>query len=448
MCNQINNTFPSLQLIASYDVTRNAPQYTLSFNFKNAEDQILRHLKEAWDSLKEGASQLIGPNHIMLNLEKDLIKYYCCQSEKYKIYSVDLSYDKKENLLINNVKILFQSLAQKLGVPLNYIDWRGLQKKWEAKAFDIVWTKAIYSTNLKDVRPFTKITTLDLSKCRIKAIPSQLQHFKYLSVLILEFNEIKCIPNFLGKLPNLVTLQLRNNDITCISDSIGDCKKLQFLDLSHNKITSIPDSMIKLTELSELYLEDNKISKIPSFLLSLKKLELLALYRNPLFLHLNIRESKKDGLSLTREAHKIEFDLKIGLTRAAALNEYKCAGRYSNFIRLTLHAFSTDQHDAIKDAFNTHLESEEKDLIRKAFSLITQSFGNFKLLRDEHLWKDMHAYCEACVIVVTLKLKNLSPDEIEFISILMEKMEEPDPSSNILLLSDVMEELGRYDLTE
>lgn len=102
------------------------------------------------------------------------------------------------------------------------------------------------------------VECLDLSKDRLKEIPSEIYEFKNLKTLILSKNKIKHI-----------------------SDSLSTLTNLHYLDLSSNYIESLPASLATL-HIDTLIMWDNPIYEFPNELSKwdLKYLDLRAIQMN------------------------------------------------------------------------------------------------------------------------------------------------------------------------
>ena len=120
------------------------------------------------------------------------------------------------------------------------------------------------------------VSTINLSKREIKAIPFAVKNFPNLQILDLNDNQIKIIEG-LDQLTNLNTLYLGRNEIAKI-ERLEKLKTLNTLILSRNEIKKI-EGLDQLENLNTLFLDKNQISKIEG-LDNLKDLEMLFLTWN------------------------------------------------------------------------------------------------------------------------------------------------------------------------
>ena len=176
-----------------------------------------------------------------------------------------------------------------------------------------------------------KLTTLDLSKNKLKSLPPNLSNLKILKSLNVDGNKlmpgtlavVAKLPklkslslnnNQLGKIippqtsPNapktkpvapvdalppslpkgLKTILLSNNTLPVIPKSILEgttpLKMLEKLDLSSNLLTSLPETIGSLVKLNDLNLDDNALTKVPASMGKLTQLKVLSLRRNKIAL--------------------------------------------------------------------------------------------------------------------------------------------------------------------
>lgn len=176
-----------------------------------------------------------------------------------------------------------------------------------------------------------KLTTLDLSKNKLKSLPPNLSNLKILKSLNVDGNKlmpgtlavVSKLPklkslslnnNQLGKMiapqtsPNapktkpvapadalppslpkgLKTILLSNNALPVIPKSILEgaipLKMLEKLDLSSNLLTSLPETIATLVKLNDLNLDDNALTKLPASMGKLTQLKVLSLRRNKIAL--------------------------------------------------------------------------------------------------------------------------------------------------------------------
>lgn len=66
------------------------------------------------------------------------------------------------------------------------------------------------------------VISINLSKCDIDVLPTELFNLKNLKQLNLSYNKLTSLPNQIGNLKNLASLSISNNQITIINDEIID----------------------------------------------------------------------------------------------------------------------------------------------------------------------------------------------------------------------------------
>jgi Leucine-rich repeat (LRR) protein len=93
---------------------------------------------------------------------------------------------------------------------------------------------------------------LQLKRKGFTAFPKELKKFSNLKVLDLSKNKIKSFPDSLAYLSNLKTLNLSRNQIEFIPTSIRFLESLEELDLWDNYIESLPEELKELKSLNTL----------------------------------------------------------------------------------------------------------------------------------------------------------------------------------------------------
>lgn len=120
---------------------------------------------------------------------------------------------------------------------------------------------SVYSLKLKDrlkVVPkevfteFPNLQLLDLSKNRLKELPSELGLLKNLKKLILYKNKLEALPPEIGQLEDLRELIINQNELETLPNEIGNLKKLRYIDMWSNNITHLPPSMEEMYALEEV----------------------------------------------------------------------------------------------------------------------------------------------------------------------------------------------------
>jgi Leucine-rich repeat (LRR) protein len=123
---------------------------------------------------------------------------------------------------------------------------------------------------------------IDLSKKKLKEIPSYVFENKNLKVLKLFGNQLTALPPEIGLLENLEELYLGKNRISKLPNEIKHLKKLRILALRNNRLIELPSEIGELDELEVLWLNQNQLERIPLEMGSLLKLEVLRLDNNNL----------------------------------------------------------------------------------------------------------------------------------------------------------------------
>ncbi|KAI1295872.1 Leucine-rich repeat-containing protein 57 [Halotydeus destructor] len=123
--------------------------------------------------------------------------------------------------------------------------------------------------NLKD-----SCRSLDLSKNKIRTIPSDIGAFCHLRVLNLNDNRLNSIPEQIGNLKSLKTLSLNGNAISAIPTTLNRLESLEVLAIVDNKLTEFPVCIIALKNLITLDLSGNQITEIPDGVDQLRVTEL------------------------------------------------------------------------------------------------------------------------------------------------------------------------------
>lgn len=108
-------------------------------------------------------------------------------------------------------------------------------------------------------RPFTQITSLNLSGKGLQEIPKEVFECTNLRKLNLSSNKISRIPFEIQKLRKLEVLDIADNNLGQLHSGIFKLIKLKRLVLADNDIKSIPTQISNLTNLEVLMLQNNKI---------------------------------------------------------------------------------------------------------------------------------------------------------------------------------------------
>lgn len=177
----------------------------------------------------------------------------------------------------------------------------------------------------RSYRPFTALTTLDLTENSLTRFPNGARHNKnlqeinlqenqltltkrlkrhrYLERLALQHNRIAHVPAAIRRFTNLRKLTFNYNEITTAHASIKLLDKLEQLSFYHNQLSAIPPAVYEISSLREidlfynqietiepavrqwtnlkmLYLSDNKILSLPEEIGALPALEGLYVWDN------------------------------------------------------------------------------------------------------------------------------------------------------------------------
>ncbi len=124
---------------------------------------------------------------------------------------------------------------------------------------------------------------LNLSKNKLKKIPSDVFRFRNLKELNLRKNKITEVPAGIENLPNLVYLNVSKNWLSTLPPEIGTLNQLVLLDVSQNYINKLPPEFGNLSKLEEFILWENEIVILPpeiSKLKNLKRVDMRIIYMN------------------------------------------------------------------------------------------------------------------------------------------------------------------------
>ena len=115
---------------------------------------------------------------------------------------------------------------------------------------------------------------LDLSKKKLKQIPTEVSGFKNLQVLNLSRNKIMEVSGEIGSLAHLQQLNLSYNKIKQLPAEIGNLSNLVYLGLNRNLIETLPPEMGKLKALEVLEMWDNELGLVPEELRGMNSLRI------------------------------------------------------------------------------------------------------------------------------------------------------------------------------
>lgn len=129
------------------------------------------------------------------------------------------------------------------------------------------------------IEQIEKITSIHLSYLdspnNISSLFGAFAYFKHLRKLRLMHLHLDCyptVPPIIGELVHLEELQLTHCRIDALPDSLAQLKKLRKLSLRGNSIVQLPDNFGELEQLEMLSLRENPIIEFPPSVVNLKKL--------------------------------------------------------------------------------------------------------------------------------------------------------------------------------
>lgn len=171
--------------------------------------------------------------------------------------------------------------------------------RFYASENSITWLSSLIGGNVF-------VRELDLNRCMLYKIPTELGHCTLLMKLYLDYNQLKEIPAELSSLASLEELRVSHNVLTSIPDGLFDkmmalkvltlennfltelppsiymLPELMFLDVSRNKLESISDEVSQLVSLETFLLGENSLIQLPSNLSACGELQILEVHCNRL----------------------------------------------------------------------------------------------------------------------------------------------------------------------
>ncbi|MFZ6050859.1 leucine-rich repeat domain-containing protein [Halocola ammonii] len=141
-------------------------------------------------------------------------------------------------------------------------------------------TARVYTSLQEAMKNPAYVYRLDLTRERLREVPSEIYLFTNLNELILDRNKLKVLPDSLNTLRNLQILSAERNKLDTINPAICNLPNLRVLKLGDNYIGGIPDEISNLRQLRVLSLWSNVIAYYPISLAKLKNLERLDLLAN------------------------------------------------------------------------------------------------------------------------------------------------------------------------
>ena len=141
----------------------------------------------------------------------------------------------------------------------------------------------VYTSINEAIKSPDSVFRLNLSKNKLKKVPSEVFLFRNLRELNLSKNKITEIPAGIENLTELIVLNLSRNYLALLPSEIGALNKLVLIDASQNYISKLPAEIGNLSRLEEFILWQNEIVVLPpeiSKLTKLKKLDMRLIYMN------------------------------------------------------------------------------------------------------------------------------------------------------------------------
>ncbi len=138
---------------------------------------------------------------------------------------------------------------------------RSLAKAYEQP--DSVFNLAIYAQNLGTV-------------------PENIDTFKNLQLLGLDFNQLSSLPESVGNLTYLQKIHLNKNEFTEFPEVLTKNRYLKDILISDNKISYVTPEIANLVFLENLVMNDNELGEMPMVIFELDSLKVLGLRDNEL----------------------------------------------------------------------------------------------------------------------------------------------------------------------
>ncbi|XP_077440334.1 PH domain leucine-rich repeat-containing protein phosphatase 1-like isoform X2 [Vanacampus margaritifer] len=156
-----------------------------------------------------------------------------------------------------------------------------------------------------------RVNSVDLSRCSLEELPTQLFHSQDLTHLYLQnnFMSFKGLPA-LTRFCKLRTLNLSNNALSEFPVTLCDLPSLTELNLSGNKLSCLPAEVGLLHNLQTLFLDANGLHSLPAELSSLEALTFLGLSFNRFTCIPPVLEKIKDTERLCLAGNQIS-DLRV-----------------------------------------------------------------------------------------------------------------------------------------
>lgn len=265
---------------------RNREKYPWSFF---ADNEGICRLSN--DTLFISTHQGFGPsNSLDITIvngkwEAVLFEHNCTYGHKYKVIKQSLELNKSTFKIGDTLtgKLFYQAVYVWDTVK-NVIDTTTILGKFNLKIRDKYFNRdSLDAENhykellvkLLNTRPDT-VTQLQLWKCGLTSLPTELRKFKNLETLELNDNDFKAADlSMLCEFKKLKYLAIDNCNLTEVPASIFCLKDLEKLSLFNNDISALPTELFQLTKIEELQLGGNLLTTLPNEILKLKKLKML-----------------------------------------------------------------------------------------------------------------------------------------------------------------------------
>jgi hypothetical protein len=158
-----------------------------------------------------------------------------------------------------------------------------------AVGFQIMYLMSLPTTVL--LRWATQsLVKIDLSRCRLKALPHEISLLANLEALAIDGtpgdihgNQLSSLPDAIDQLVKLKHLSLANNRIVWLPQALGRLPALESLWLNNNSLLQLPKTLSSLQRLRKLVVCDNLLQSLPSELHVLApSLKMFVFSNNPL----------------------------------------------------------------------------------------------------------------------------------------------------------------------
>lgn len=123
---------------------------------------------------------------------------------------------------------------------------------------------------------------LNLSKSKLKRIPSFIKNLTNVNVVHFGTNEIITLSADIYEIHKICHLYLESNNLLTISDDIYKLAHITRIDLYKNNLVVLPTEICKLEYLEVLLLNDNNLIMLPDGIKELRKLQELDIKSNNL----------------------------------------------------------------------------------------------------------------------------------------------------------------------